>query len=200
MKIFKLVIIPVILILFITGCTHTTRVLLTPDYPAGIFSAAELASLDKSVQFIKGDFEDKRADTSVYATFTQQIHTYQLIALMPVEDAIYHGISVMLKQAGHSLSDNNEGQIKINLQLLSSRASRNAGLVSVGATSSIQIKLDFIDSISDKLIYSQIYNGNDERSQAMIGLMDMVEKSIDASIIDCIYNVANDKLLTQALN
>ena len=199
MKINKLVIIPVIMVLFFVGCTQTVLVPLTPYYPTGIFSATELASFDTPLQFIKGDFEDKRADASMYATFKQQAYTYQLFTERPVEEVIYNGLAVMLKQAGHSWSDDEAGQIKVNLQLLSTTASRNAGMVMVGATSSIQIKLDIIDNNSSNLVYSQIYNGNDERSQAMIGLMDMVKESVDASIINCIYNVSNDTLLTQAL-
>lgn len=199
MKINKLVIIPIILVLFFAGCTQKVFVPLTPDYTTGITSTIELASIDTPLQFIKGNFDDKRSDTSMYATFKQQAYTFQLFAERPVEEVIYNGLAVMLKKAGHSWSDGETGQIKVNLQLLSTAASRNAGMVMVGATSSIQIKLDFIDNNSNNLVYSQIYNGNDERSQALIGLMDMVKKSVDASIIDCINNVASDKLLTQAL-
>lgn len=188
-----------LIIILFTGCTHIVNVPLIPDYEMYIVSSIELASIDPSLKFIKGDFDDKRADVSMYATFKQQVHTYNLFTERPVEEAIYDGLAVMLKKAGHSWSDIGDGQIKVNLQLLSTAASRNAGMISVGAISSIQIKLDFVNNNSGNLIYSQIYNGSDDRSQAMIGLMDMVKKSVEASIIDCINNVANDILLVQAL-
>ena len=63
-----------------------------------------------------------------------------------------------------------------------------------------KLKLDFLDAGSGDLIYSREYQGKDERSKAMIGPMDMVKESIDASIVNCIKDVASDKALAQALN
>ncbi len=199
MKINKLVILSVIMVLFFAGCTQKVFVPLTPDYNTGLTYAVELASVDPALQFIKGDFNDMRPNTSLYATFKQQAYTFQLIAERPIDEVIFNGLAVMLRKTGHVWSDYGTGQIKVNLQLLSTTASRHSGMVMVGATSGIQIKLDFVDNNSDKLIYSQIYSGDDERSQAMIGPMDMVKKSVDASIINCINNVANDNFLAQAL-
>ena len=191
---------PLFLIIILAGCTHKVYLPLMPDYDTEVEASNELTALTPSLKFCQGDFVDKRSNVSMYATFKQQVHTYNLYAERPIEEAIFDGLAVMLDKSGHSWSDSGEGQIKVNLQLLTSTASRNAGFVSVGATSSVQVKLDFVNNDSGDLIYSQIYNGTDDRSQAMIGLIDMVKKSIDASIVDCINNVANDESLAQALN
>ncbi|NQU54332.1 MAG: hypothetical protein HQ522_17535 [Bacteroidetes bacterium] len=186
-------------IVLLTGCTHKVYLPLIPDYEMEVNSSDILKSIEPSMQFVKGSFEDKRSDITLFATFKQQVHTYNLFAERPVEDAIYDGIAVMFDKNGHSWSDSETGQIKINLKLLSATAARTTGMIKVGANSSIQINLEFVDNKSGNLIYSQEYNGTDERSQVMIGLMDMVKKSIDASIINCINNVANDKLLAESL-
>ena len=187
------------IVILIAGCTHKVYLSLMPDYDKELVTSNVLSAVTPSVKFVKGDFEDIRADVSKYATFKQQIHTFNLFAERPVEEAIFEGIAVMLKKSGHSWLDSGDGQITVNLQLMSSTASRNAGFVMVGATSSIQIKLDFKETDSGLLLYSNIYNGTDERSQAMVGFLDMVKKSIDASIINFVNDVANDESLAQSL-
>lgn len=190
---------PFFLIILLAGCTHKVYLSLMPDYDSEVVASNELTDISPAIKFVKGDFEDKRAAVSMYASFKQDVHTFNLFAERPVEEAIFDGLAVMIDKSGQSWSESGEGQVKINMQLLSTTATRNAGFVSVGASSAIQIKLDFLNNSTGALLYSQIYNGTDDRSQAMVGLMDMVKKSIDASIINCINQVAGDKNLSTAL-
>jgi hypothetical protein len=116
-----------------------------------------------------------------------------------VADALYEGLNAAVTASGHKWSDPPYGDVKVNISFLSLQAARNAGFVMVGATSAIQIKVDFIDAKKSEPIYTNIYSGNDERNQAMIGLMGMVKDSIDASIIRCIQSIVDDADLAKAL-
>ena len=89
--------------------------------------------------------------------------------------------------------------MKVNLEFISIQAARNAGFINVGASSMIQIRLDFVEAATDQAIYSQVYSGQDERSQALIGLMDMVRASVDDSMINCFQSVGDDEGLARAL-
>lgn len=186
-------------LILIVGCTHTVDVPLLPDFNSNVYSDNELSNIKPAIKFVKGKFSDKRAEIGKLATFKQQVHTYNLYAERPIDEALFEGLAVLITLSDHKWIEKETGEVQIDLQLLSVQASRHAGFVNVGATSSIQIKLDFIDQKTDDIIYSQVYNGTDERQQALIGLMDLVIKSIDASIIDCINSVGDDESLARAL-
>lgn len=189
----------ILVIFLVTGCTHKVYLALKPDYSQQIFAPNALSEITPGIKFVRGDFEDRRDNQYTYATFRQQIHTYELYASRPIADAVFDGLAIMLEKSGHSMSDDGDGQIRVNLQLLASSAERVTGFVTVGANASIQIKLDFIDTGSGNSVYSQIYNGKDERAQGLVGLMDMVKKSVDASIANCVTEVSRDRSLAQAL-
>jgi len=193
------ILILVLILLVIVACTHNVNVPLRPDYQQNIYPDNKLSKLEKKIKFSKGEFSDNRPDISRLASFKQQVHTYNLHEERPLDEAFFEGLYQLMTSSGHEWSDTEPGDVQINLSFLNCQAERNAGLVSVGANSSVQIKLDFIDTASDDLIYSQVYSGTDERSQAMIGLMGMVLKSIDASMIDCINSVGDDENLVRAL-
>lgn len=187
-----------LVILLLASCSHTVNVALRPDFN-NLYTENELSKVQPSMKFGEGAFTDKRADASKLATFKQGIHTYNLYGERPEDEALFEGLDALMTSSGHEWVGKETGDVKINIQLLSFQASRNAGFVKVGATSSIQIKLDFIDAQTDEMLYSQVYNGTDERDQALVGLMGMVKESIDASIIDCIQGVGDDADLARAL-
>jgi len=190
----------IVLFLFVfISCTHRVNVPLTVDYQNNTPAINSFSTLDNNYTFVKGEYIDKRVDVSKLASFKQEIHTFDLYAERPIGDVIFEGLSTLIHKAGKRWSLDGSGNIKINLQLLSLTASRNAGMIHVGANSTIQIKLDFIDMKTQRIIYTQIYNGSDDRKQAMIGLMNMVKDSINSSIINCINSVANDKMLIESL-
>ncbi|MFB0517219.1 MAG: hypothetical protein ACETWG_11545 [Candidatus Neomarinimicrobiota bacterium] len=190
----------ILVFIMIAGCMHTVYVPLLPDFDANIYGLNKLANVQPAVKFSQGDFADKSSDIGLLATFKQGIHTYNLYEERPIDEALFEGLNVLLTSSGHEWVGTGEGEIKVDLQLLSVQASRYAGLINVGANSSIQIKLDFIDPSTNDVIYTQIYNGTDERAQALVGLMDLVKKSIDASIINCINSVGDDDNLAQKLS
>ena len=181
------IIIPFIISLFILiQCTHYVKVPLQPNYEENLIKENALSSVQPAIKFKKGKFTDKRADTSNLSTFKQQANTFILNAERPVDEAIFDGLKALLSGSGHEWSESDTTEVRIDMQLLSLHASRNAGMVTVTASSNIQIKLDFVSMKTDEIIYTGIYNGIDDRGQAMVGLMSMVIKSIDASIIDSI--------------
>lgn len=186
------------LLLFV-ACTHTVNVPLTPDYQTNLYPDNELSKVKPAITFFAGEYADKTTDNTKLATFKQQVHTYNLYGQRPMDEAFFEGLAVLMTTSGHEFIESGEGDVKINLQFLSMQAERNAGMINVGATSSVQFKLDFIDPETDDIIYTNIYNGQDDRSQAMIGLMDMVNKSIHQSMINCIQSIGDDANLAKAL-
>jgi hypothetical protein len=52
---------------------------------------------------------------------------------------------------------------------------------------------------TSQTLFSEIYNGKDERERAMVGTMSMVEESMDAAIVNCINAVGKDSDLAKAL-
>ncbi len=187
------------ILLLVVGCSHTVNLALRPSFQENLSPGNELSSIQPAIKFSQGEFTDKRADIGKLASFKQGVHTFNLYDERPIDEALYEGLQVMMTASGHEWLGEETGQVKIDMQFLGFQASRNAGFIKVGASSNIQIKLDFIDTKTDEVIYSQVYNGTDERDQALIGLMDMVKKSIDASIINCISNVGEDADLARAL-
>lgn len=182
-----------------TACTHTETFKLQPDYAAGLAKQNALSEVQPVVRFARGQFADKRADISKLATFKQGMHTFNVFAGRPVEDAVFEGLTKLVAACGHEWVEPASAGVRVDLQILSASTGRNAGFVSVGASSAIQIKLDFIDAKTSQSLYSEVYNGKDERERAMIGTMSMVEESMDAAIVDCVNAVGKDQDLAKAL-
>ncbi len=189
----------VLAILVLTSCTHKVYVSLQPPYDVGLVTENALSSIQPAIKFFKGKFEDKRADISKLTSFKQEVHSFNLYGKRPVEDAIFEGLQKLVTGSGHEWTDSETAEVRIDLQLLNVQSRRNAGFVKVSASSSIQIKLDFVNPKTDEVVFSDVYNGTDDRGRAMIGLMDMVKKSIHAAIVNCINNVGKDSDLAKAL-
>ncbi len=180
------------------GCTHNVNVPLKPNYGDSLTKEGTLSSVKTPVTLLKGSFTDKRADTSKLAMFKQQAHTFNLHADRPIGDVIFDGLKELFLNSGHKFTDSAPADVRVDISLLNISASRNAGMVRVTASSSIQIKLSFTD-MEDNVIYTEIYNGTDDRGHAMVGTMNMVYESIDAAIVNCINNVGKDENLANAL-
>lgn len=182
----------------LASCTHVETVPLDVNFDSGFSDANALTRVEPKTSFVKGQFEDKRSDTKLLASFKQQVHTFNLVADKPLDDVLFYGLSQLIEKSGHSIVQEN-ARIKMDVTVLNVQAARNAGMMMVGADSSIQLKLDFIDNKTGKLFYSQIYNGKDSRENAMLGLMSMVFDSINASIANCINQVGQDEAFANAL-
>jgi hypothetical protein len=187
------------LVVFLAACTHRVDVALRPNFNAELKPGRELTRVAPAVTFVRGEFEDKRPNPTQLATFKQQMHTYNLYEERPIADALYEGLRAAVTASNQMWSDSTAGDVKVNLTFINLQAARNSGMVSVGATSSIQIKADFLNARTRNVIYSNIYTGSDERSKAIVGLMGMVKASIDASILRCVQSVVDDPGLAKAL-
>ena len=185
--------------LVLAACTHRVPVALNLASPDSAVSGAALATVRPPLSFRRGEFADKRSDTSRLATFKQQAHTYNLYGDRPMQEVLYDGLRAVLTSAGHRWASDSAPAIRLDVQLLNVQASRNAGMINVGASSSIQVKVDFVDAATGQPIYSEVYNGSDERARAMIGLMGMVRESLNASLAKCLTAVAQDPKLAAAL-
>lgn len=186
------------LLLVLAGCTHTVNMALRTDFNAHLRGQNDLAGVSPSITFSQGEFSDRRPPGPYLTTFKQGVHTYNLVEERPIEDALFQGLEALVVSSGHEWSETG-GSVKVNLEFVNFQAARNAGFINVGATSMVQIRLDFVEATTDETIYSQIYVGQDERTQALIGLMDMVRASVDGSMISCIQSVGDDEALVRAL-
>lgn len=180
------------------GCVHTTNVPLRPNYGAEIRVGQALTSV-VPLTFYRGEFADKRPDPTKLASFQQGVHTYNLLEERPIGDAIFEGLKATLSASKQTWNDSTRGDIKVNVTFLSLNAVRNAGFVTVGANSTMQIKVDFLNPRTEDVIYTNVYSGSDERSGAF-GFMSMVISSIDASILRCVQGVSDDAGLAKALS
>jgi len=189
----------ILILVVLAGCTHSVNVTLRPDFDATIQPGNELSKLEPAIQFFKGEFTDKRPEPSKLAHFKQRWHSYTLHEERSVDEALFEGLEVLITTSGHQWSNTEEGKVKVNVVFINLTAARVARFINVGATSGIQIKIDFLDTKTGDVIYTNIYSGTDEREQALIGLMGMVKNSIDASIVNCIQSVGDDISLSSAL-
>lgn len=185
--------------LLAAGCAHTVKVPLRPAFDGGVAESAVLASIRPALVVQPGRFTDSRGDTSKLAMFKQGVHTFNLYGERPMGDVLFEGLAVVFSRAGHTLGGSAEPQLRVDITLLSVQAARNAGMVAVGASSAVQIKLDFEDVRAGRPVYSGIYNGTDKRSRAMVGTMGMVNASIDQSILNCLNEVGKDDRLATTL-
>ena len=195
----KKLVLLVVMLSVLGACTHRVDVALRPDFKAKLQQGHELPKVTPALQFFKGDYADKRTDPTMLAQFKQPMHTYNLFEERPMADALYEGLGAAIGGSGHQWNEGKDGDVKVNATFVNLQAARNAGFIMVGATSSIQIKLDFIDAKTGDTLYTNIYSGNDKREQAMIGLMGMVKASIDASLVNCVQGVVDDAELAKAL-
>ena len=195
----KRIIILTAVLALLVSCTHRVDVALRPDFGTQIQSGHYLANIVPPMKFFMGEYRDKRPDPTMLATFKQQVHTYNLYEERPMADALLDGLKALVVASKQEWSGMPDGDVKIDLTFINLQAARNAGLISVGATSSMQIKADFVNAKTGELIYTNVYTGQDDRSQAMIGLMGMVKDSIDASIVRCIQSIGDDEALAKAL-
>lgn len=189
----------VALALSVCACTHTETFKLKPDFGATLAKQTALSTVQPAVKLARGKVADKRADISKLASFKQGMHTFNVFGARPIEDVVSEGLAKLFTTSGHEWVDASAAEVRVDLQILSVNTGRNAGFVSVGASSSIQIKLDFVDAKTSQSLFSEIYNGKDERQRAMVGTMSMVEESMDAAIVDCINAVGKDADLAKAL-
>lgn len=197
---FRTVASPLAACLVIAACTHNVPVELTPKYDEATWNDSALATVRPALVFARGTFADKRADTTTLATFKQQVHTYHLRGERPVSDALFDGLRSLVVHAGHRWAGDGEAaDVRLDVQLLNVQAARNAGIIHVGATSNVQIKVDVVDVRADRVLHSDVYNGTDERQQALIGMIGMVKASLDASIINCVNSVGGDASMVAAL-
>jgi uncharacterized lipoprotein YajG len=195
----KILVISVAALVLSVGCTHNVNIALRPDFKATIQAGNELVKVKPALQFFKGDFLDKRSDPTLLASFKQGMHSFELREERPVADALFEGLLVALTASGHTWNAGKEGEVKVNVTFINLQAARNAGFVKVGATSAVQIKVDFVDAKTGTIIYSNVYSGTDKRDQALVGFMGMVRSSIDASLSHCVQSVTDDAELAKAL-
>jgi len=182
----------------LAACAHTTNVPLRPNFAAELKPGQALANVSPAMTFVRGEYADRRPDPTRLAQFKQGIHTYTLREERPLADVLYEGLASVLTTSRQRWGEG-AGDIRVNLTFLNLSAARNAGMVNVGATASVQIKADFVNAGNGNLIYSNVYSGSDERSQAMVGGMGMVLSSIDAAITRSIQSIADDAALAAAL-
>lgn len=183
----------------LTNCAHTVSVPLKPNFEENLTKENTLSTIRPSITFLKGNFVDERADKSKLTTFKQQVHTYDLFPERPVDEVIFDGMQSLISNSGHMFNISGPANVRVDITLLNIQAARNTEMFEVTASSKIQLKIDFIDPESNYLIYTDIYNGTDDRGRAMVGTIDMVFESIDAAIINCINNVGKDGNLASAL-
>ncbi len=189
----------ILILVVMAGCQHRVNVALRPDFDATIQPGIELSNVESAIQFFKGEFADKRPDPSSLAKFKQPMHTYTLYEERPVDEALFEGLEVLITTSGHRWSNSEQGNVKVNVEFINLTAARVAGFIKVGATSGIQIKVDFLDAKTGDTIYTNVFSGTDKRSRALIGVMGMVKDSIDGSIVNCIQSVGDDADLSRAL-
>jgi len=189
----------ILILVVLAGCTHKVNVALRPDFDATLQPGNELSKVEPAIQFFKGKFTDKRPDLSSLAHFKQGWHSYTLYEERSVDELLFEGLEVLITTSGHQWSNTEEGEVKVNIEFINLTAARAAGFIKVGATSGIQIKIDFLDAKTGDVIYTNIFSGTDERDRALIGVMGMVKDSIDSSIVNCIQGVGDDADLSSAL-
>jgi len=189
----------ILILVVMAGCQHKVNVALRPDFDATFQPGNELSNVEPAIQFFKGEFADKRPDPSSLAKFKQGPHSYTLYEERSVDETLFEGLEVLIETSGHKWSNTEEGEVKVDIEFINLTAARAAGLLKVGATSGIQIKIDFLDAKTGDTIYTNIFSGTDKRSRALIGVMGMVKNSIDGSIVNCIQSVGDDADLSSAL-
>jgi len=189
----------VIALVLVSACTHRVAIALRPDFNAKLQRGHELPKMTPPLKFFRGNYTDKRQDPTLLATFKQGVNTYNLQEQRPMGDAIFEGLAAAITASGHQWNEAKDGDVRVDATFVNLQAARNAGFVMVGATTAIQVKLDFVDAKTGNLIFSNIYSGTDKREKAMLGLMGMVKDSVDASIVNCIQSVVDDAELTKSL-
>ncbi len=195
----KQLLLVVVALVFIGACTHRVDIVLRPDFKAMLQKGNELTKVTPALQFFKGDYTDKRTDPKLLTTFQQGPDRYNLFGERPMADAIYEGLRAALTASGQTWNEGNEGEVKLNVTFVNLSAARSLRFFKVGAESTIQVMVDFVNGKTGDTIFTNIYSGTDKRHQALIGLMGMITDSIDASIVRCIQSVVDDAELVKAL-
>ncbi|MCL5991864.1 MAG: hypothetical protein M1419_07155 [Bacteroidetes bacterium] len=193
----KFVILLLSISLILCSCSHVENVTIKAD-PEKIITKTVIKEITPPLKFARGKYEDKRADFSYLAKWSEGMNTWTLYEETPIEDVIFDGLRTLFMHSGLAWVNKDSSEIIINVTLLGVVAIRTPKIFSEEIISSIQIKLDFVSSASGKQIYSNIYNGTNEDYGFII--MSDVEKSINESLINCINSIGLDKGLKENLS
>ena len=196
----KLVLLFVLLGFLGVGCTHNLNVVLQPSYQRVLSPNNQLAKLERKLVFSQGVFADNRSDTSSLVVVKNSGHTYIFHEKPPAEVVFYEELKYLMTSSDHKWQAVDESDVKIDLSFMACNAESKTGWVFVGATSTLQLKFDFIDTKTNNLIYSTTCSGNGMYRQAMAGVWkNMIMNAIHRSIIKCINDVGDDRTLTDTL-
>lgn len=193
----KLAVFFVLISLILCSCSHVEKVTIKAN-PENIITKTVLKEISPPLRFTRGKYEDKRADFSYLAKWSEGMNTWTLYEDTPIEDVIFDGLKTLFFNSGLAWVNKDSSEIIINVTLLGVVTIRTPKFFSEEINSGIQIKLDFIYAASGKQIYSNIYNGTNE-DQGFI-IMSDIEKSINESLINCINSVGMDKELKENLS
>ncbi len=149
-----------------------------------------LSMIQSTIAFSMGDFVDKRLDTTNLATYRRELNTYCVYAKRPVDATIFKGIKSLITLSGHEWVDKGPAEIQVNLRLLNAHADRTSTLGRY--SSGIQIRLDFVNTSTDEIIYSGTYKGIYNKGWTIV-------ESIETSIINCVNSIGMDKELAKIL-
>jgi hypothetical protein len=170
---------------------NTTDVLLSPDFNRRIDQTSVLSSLTKQFKFCRGDFIDKRSDTTMLGSYKREMYDYKFRSKQSLANLIFKGLETLLLNSGQQWLEPNAADIRIDLRLLNTNTETNAsmsGKYHVG----LQIRLDFIDNRTAEVIYFGIYKATDSESNS-------VGEGFDNAMIQCINLVGQDTDLRRAL-
>ena len=142
------------LVVFLAACTIVYNCRVTTELQRRLKRAESREGCSSVIR--SGRIRGQAPNPTQLATFKQQMHTYNLYEERPIADALYEGLRAAVTASNQMWADSTAGDVKVNLTFINLQAARNSGMVSVGATSSIQIKADFLNVKTGNVIYSNI--------------------------------------------
>ena len=180
-------------VLFLWQCgVKRIDVLLSPDFNQFISKTSVFSLLPKQLKFCPGDFIDKRSDTTNLGAYNRDMYDYSFRTKQSLGNLIFKGLEKLLLNSEQQWLEPNAADIRIDLRLLNTNTEINQSL-SGKYHVALQVRLDFIEIKSAKVIYYGIYKGADSES-------DSVAAGFDTAIIQCINLVGQDKDLGKVLS
>ena len=166
MKIFKLIIVLVLLIL--TGCSHTELVRFTPNY-SELYNTRDYKATDNKLKelktklmFCKGKYSSGKKDSDPLAsTQLTLFHSYNFYPNRPLNEILFEGIKNLIEKSGHLWDTTaTKNDIRVDVKYLSfGIPDHYSEMIGYDAQTMISVRIEFYDNNKNILIYGNNYYG-----------------------------------------
>lgn len=196
LKKMALYVVVVICLFLMLGCgPKNYTVNLNPNAFSQLYVADNAVSaIEPRITFSRGDYLDARENKEAFGTSKHHI----VLTDNEFSEAFYDGLKAFFEASNQSWAGIEEGDIKVNVELLETQSELKTGFWVIRVLSKLSTRITFIDVKTNKTIHQQTYEGYSD-IVSPVGHVSMFKMVVNKSIVDCINKIGMDEELRDAI-